>query len=407
MDDAGLSAPAAVVDLDLGAQRHSEEVDALDVSRFQTLWCLARRDDVPLGVTFWDVAADTTVLRSDLRDRVGRTPVVAMPTVDLPPPAPVTLTIAICTRDRPADLARALASLHHQSDPDFSVVVVDNAPRDEATQDVVRASMLANCEYAVEPRGGLARARNTAMAHVATDVVAWMDDDECADVNWVRRVKQGFNHPSRPAAVCGLMLPAELETEAQVRFEQYGGFNKGRGFTPNVLSLAAGTVRSPLYPLPSFGMGGNMAFRVPALREVGEFDPYLGPGTRTRGGEETKAFAKLLLRGGVILYWPPAIQWHYHRRDIASLRSQLSSYGAGLSAFIASMFADQPTRTVLRLAALTPTALRDARPGRANIRTGQLPATFPKDLARVGRQGFLRGAVDYVRERRACRAEPG
>ena len=34
-----------------------------------------------------------------------------------------------------------------------------------------------------------------------------------------------------------------------------------------------------------------MAFRVEAIQAMGGFDPYLGAGTRTHGGEETKLFA--------------------------------------------------------------------------------------------------------------------
>ena len=94
---------------------------------------------------------------------------------------------------------------------------------------VVEGLGLPRWEYLVEPRPGLARARNRALSAVRTDLVAWIDDDEVADPDWVRRLKEGFAHEAKPAAVCGVMLPAELEFEAQVRFEQYGGFNKGRG----------------------------------------------------------------------------------------------------------------------------------------------------------------------------------
>ena len=72
-----------------------------------------------------------------------------------------------------------------------------------------------------------------------------MDDDEVADAGWVHALKEGFSHQAEPAAVCGMMLPAELEVEAQVRFEQYGGFNKGRGVMPEVLRMGA-SIASPL-----------------------------------------------------------------------------------------------------------------------------------------------------------------
>jgi GT2 family glycosyltransferase len=409
LDMAGLQAPAVVVDLELNAGLpESVSGDSLDVERLGTLWCLARRDGIPLGVTVWEVASDDALTRSDLRDHVTEATAASEGRFDLPPETPApSVTVAICTRDRPVDIARALDSLGRQSDPDFSVVVVDNAPRDDATHNAVAASSLDRCQYVVAPSPGLSRARNVAMDHVSSDVIAWMDDDERADADWVRRVKQGFNHSSNPAAVCGLMLPAELRTEAQVRFEQYGGFNKGRGFAPEVLSVSAGTVRSPLYPLPIFGSGGNMAFRVGALREAGGFDPALGAGTRTHGGDETKTLATVLRRGGTILHWPAAVQWHYHRTDMAALRAQLTGYGAGLSAFVTSMFADEPMKTARGLAGLIPTAVRDSRSGSTHDRTGGLPPDFPADLARAPRQGFVRGAADYVLERLAQRPGAG
>ena len=112
----------------------------------------------------------------------------------------------------------------------------------------------------MEQAPGLARARNRGLRSVRTDVIAWFDDDDddddaVADQDWVRRVKEGFAHSSSSAAVSGLMLPAQLETEAQVRFEQYGGFNKGRETGVEVLKAGIPSVRNPLYLLPGFGAG--------------------------------------------------------------------------------------------------------------------------------------------------------
>ena len=42
-----------------------------------------------------------------------------------------TLTVAVCTRDRPEQLARALASLAAQASPPEEVLVVHNAPGDD------------------------------------------------------------------------------------------------------------------------------------------------------------------------------------------------------------------------------------------------------------------------------------
>src|SRR5215207_3224970 len=49
------------------------------------------------------------------------------------------LTAAICTRNRPQLLRRALHSLLAQVQPPGEILVVDNAPSDTATHDLVRA----------------------------------------------------------------------------------------------------------------------------------------------------------------------------------------------------------------------------------------------------------------------------
>ena len=143
------------------------------------------------------------------------------------------------------------------------------------------------------------------------------------------RLKQGFAHEANPAAVCGVMLPAELEFEAQVRFEQYGGFNKGRGMAPEVLRTGTPSVVSPLYPLPPFGPGGTWPSGPNRYDAVGGFDPCLGAGTRTHGGEEAGRCRCCSPRPAV-LHWPAAITWHTHRREMAALQKQFYGYSAGL-----------------------------------------------------------------------------
>ena len=106
----------------------------------------------------------------------------------------VEVTVAICTHERPDDLRRALASLAEQHDSKFRTIVIDNAPRTRATANIVEEANLPNCDYLIEPKKGLSRARNTALAHITSDHVAWIDDDEMADADWIGRLKQGFRH---------------------------------------------------------------------------------------------------------------------------------------------------------------------------------------------------------------------
>jgi len=391
-----LKAPAKVVDIEM---TKLAELGPISVAGYRSLWCLSRVRGLPASVSFWDVEDQTEVRPHDLSDNH------CLPEF-IPPDNPIagdrdtadmSLTVAMCTRDRPDELRRALESLRVQSDDNFEVLVVDNAPSSTSSAAVVEAVNLKRCTYVVEPDKGLSRARNTAVAHVKTDYMAWIDDDEAADPDWVRRLKLGFAHPCMPAAVCGVMLPAELETEAQVRFEQYGGFNKGRGISAEILSVASDAAIRPLYPLPAIGSGGNMAFRMTALRSAGPFDEHLGAGTRTHGGEETRLFALLLRAGEVVLHWPEAITWHYHRREMDELHRQFYGYSAGLSAFYASMIRSDPS-VIFDILRIVPNALSDLGLRSGGIRSDQLPQDFPRTLLSAGRKGLLTGAFNYAFE---------
>jgi glycosyltransferase involved in cell wall biosynthesis len=407
IDRKGLRAPALVLDLELAPDGQPGD-DMIAVGGYETLWCLSRVRGVPREVSFWDVTGDTAVSVRELRDRLGDTPAAGSATTPRslrPRTAATEMTVVICTRDRPAGLRSTLASLRRQDDPEFGVLVVDNSPGSPAVAAALGELGPLRRQCVVEPRPGLAWARNRALGAVRTEVVAWIDDDEIADPGWVGRLKLGFAHEAAPAAVCGMMLPAELDTEAQVRFEQYGGFNKGRGMTPEVLRTGAPSVTSPLYPLPPFGAGGNMAFRTDALRAAGGFDPCLGAGRRTRGGEETRVLALLLSAGQVVLHWPSAITWHTHRREMAALRKQLYGYSAGLSAFYASMIRSRPAAAfdILRLA---PYAWRDLRNRSDSLRVGELPEDFPACLLKAARRGLLEGPFMYLYEAAANGRQP-
>jgi len=308
----------------------------------------------------------------------------------------------VCTRNRPDDLLRALASLESQSYPRFGVLVVDNAPSDDRTAELVARYAGRRVQYVREPRPGLSWARNRALTEVTTPVVSWLDDDEEADRHWLAEIACAFADNPGAVAVSGSVVPAELETAAQLWFEQYGGHTKGRGFRPADFVGPNPGGQSALYPLPSFGVGANMAFAKAALFAVGGFDPALGAGTATLGGEDTLVFTQLLLRGGLVLYRPSALTRHYHRPDYDALARQMTGYGVGLTAYYASLLRTD-WRLALPLLRLAPRALRDAF-GPGGRRLGGVPESFPAELLRRKNRGMLTGPFAYVRARRRARA---
>lgn len=312
------------------------------------------------------------------------------------------MTVAICTRDRPDGLAQLLESLRVQEYQRLHIIVVDNAPSDDRTRRTV--SELArerDINYVMEPRPGLSWARNRAIEASDGEVIAWADDDEICDRCWAAELARAFVEVPDAGAVTGIVVPAELDTPSQARFEQYSGVSRGRGFTRAVFSPATAHLQSPLYPLPPFGSGGNMAFRRDAIERIGRFDCALGAGTATLAGEDTAALSALLLAGGTLVYQPTAIVHHRHRRDDAALRRQLLGYGRGLTAFYTSTLMHHPS-CAPALLRLSRRAAQDefSRRGR---RMRELDGAFPRELLHAHRVGLVQGPFMYAGARLQAR----
>jgi hypothetical protein len=146
--------------------------------------------------------------------------------------------------------------------------------------------------------------------------------------------------------VTGLTVAAELETRAQLMFEDaYGGMKKG--FRPVTHTRRGRRMR---YSSNGYGAGCNMAFRRDALVEIGGFDPALDVGTPSNGGGDLDALQRVLEADRVLVYRPDAIVRHIHRRTKGRLRRQLFDNGRGYSAAIWAAFLRQRGRE--RLAVL-------------------------------------------------------
>jgi glycosyltransferase involved in cell wall biosynthesis len=135
-----------------------------------------------------------------------------------------TLSVGICTRDRPEQLSRALESVTRQTLRLREILVVDNAPTDGRTQTVTRG--FPGVTYLCEPRPGLDVARNHVLSVAKGDVVAFLDDDAIADPSWASAFQEVFSDP-RVGACTGRVEALEVETEAQRLFEANGGFSRG------------------------------------------------------------------------------------------------------------------------------------------------------------------------------------
>lgn len=312
------------------------------------------------------------------------------------------LTVVIPTRDRSSLLRPCIESILACDYPAglVSVLVVDNAPADDSTRREVEA--LAReypVRYAREDSAGSASARNRGMDSVSTDLVVFTDDDAIPDRYWLATVAQTFAEHPDAAAVTGSLLARELETPAQILFEQYGGFS--RGFDARVFDLREHRDDGVLYPYSAgiFGTGNNMSFRSAALRDVGNFDPALGNGTPALGGVDSEVLLRTILSDEQIVYNPAAIVWHSHRPEMEGLSKQIYSYGVGLTAYLLKTLLYRPD--LLRdFARRVPKGVAFALSSSSEKNEGK-QVDYPKALTRLELKGMLYGPLAYWRSRRA------
>jgi len=300
-------------------------------------------------------------------------------------------TIAICTRERPLDLRRALTAMRRLDPCALEVLVVDNAPGSSETRDVV--AEFGEVRYVCEVRQGLDFARNRALHEARGAIVAFSDDDATPEREWLGALVRPFED-QRVWCTTGLTLPAELETEAQEWFERYTPFS--RGFRRRTFDSAHHDSLS----VGAIGAGANMAVRRAVLTMLGGFDPALDAGTPSGSGGDHELFGRILAAGHDIVYEPAAVSWHRHRRTWPELRDTLRGYGTGVSALM--------TRRVFR--DHEPAALHHGLRWflRDHARTvwralRRSPGAIPLNLICAEVAGWLVGPVAYARSVRALR----
>jgi GT2 family glycosyltransferase len=414
-------APVKIADVEL-AESDGTVLDLGDLRRYRVVLMLVRFEGTPLGMLTLPVvnggcsrqALCAAVLRevpdrivsklmvdalldpvrgcapsvSSLQRRAAPRQVMAWPSV----------TVVVCTRDRPKQLAQCLGALVQLDYQNLELLVVDNAPQNDAAVELV--AQYPGIRYVREPRPGLDWARNRGVLEACGDIVAFTDDDTVVDPGWLRALATVFAEDPEVMAVTGLVAPLELETDAQLLFEHYGGF--GRGFDRRwygVNALAGQRAAHSYGGTGVIGTGANMAYRRSVFDAVGLFDPALDVGTVTNGGGDLEMFFRVVKAGLPLVYEPQALVWHQHRRTMDELREQLTNHGVGFASYVMCSSAAYPEERD-GFAALVRWWLgwMGRRLGTESVRPGR----FPASLVRAELRGFMVGIRRYRRARAAA-----
>lgn len=103
------------------------------------------------------------------------------------------VSVVINTYNRAKSLKVTLASLFHQTDQRFEVIVV-NGPSTDETEEVL-SEYEGRIKWMSCPVRNLSVSRNIGIEASSGEVVAFIDDDAVADPNWVKDLIEGYDAP--------------------------------------------------------------------------------------------------------------------------------------------------------------------------------------------------------------------
>ncbi|MGQ0830930.1 MAG: glycosyltransferase family 2 protein [Microthrixaceae bacterium] len=292
---------------------------------------------------------------------------------------PVRLSVVVCTLDRAELLDGCLRAVlaDRPRDGSVEVVVVDNGSTDDtpavvASHDGVR--------YVIEPRRGLARARNAGLAAAAAGMVAFLDDDARSMPGWTAALLHARERWPTAVAIGG---PVVLEW----------GAPRPAWLVPALTRWFSAVDHGPAARLLDPNeqpVGANLTVaRDPALA-VGGFAPELGRmGASLASEEEVDLLRRLRATGGEVAWEPAAAVRHLVPPERMTRRWIVRrAWAQGRSDRTAARLAGELSRRDVRLAlrALVrgwPSAVRMIRS--AEVRSGAITQEVVRRARRLAR----------------------
>jgi O-antigen/teichoic acid export membrane protein len=340
--------------------------------------------------------------------------------------APSVDVVVCSTYRRLPELERCIRSILANDYPFFSVIVVRNGMSSgELPMEITSHKQV---RFVHQPIIGLSKARNEGLSASRAPYVVFTDDDVIVEADWISEIVSAFSAQPDASSVTGLVIPAEIETPTQLRFERLfdDPASVRRLHCPRPKALirqiemqATGEARGPALKLPPHvaaghaGLGANMAFKRADLVGTKVFDENLGGGTPTAGGEEIRLFAELLVGGKVVSFTPTAVVRHFHLRTPKDFELRIPGIGRSVSATILALTLSDPRYALEWLASKVPTtpALKKLGIARFDRLPSVVEAFQDRESRRLYRAGLVRGPVAYLqaaysasRDRRFTRA---
>lgn len=237
------------------------------------------------------------------------------------------LSVIVCTRDRPESCGSALQSILIATAGQAEVLVIDQS-RDDRTARIVEAlAGGVRLRHIRSRRLGLSSARNEGIAAVGSELILFTDDDCLVEPNWFvdwRRV--AGCEPRVGVAFGSVKRPPQNAAGYTSTFEILPG---SYVYGPELfLAVMRGQT-------PQVGMGANMLVSRRAWAAVAGFDEALGAGGCFPAAEEVDFAYRVAAAGYRIVQVSDPTVWHLGCRTGISASRLVCGYAAGSGAMYA------------------------------------------------------------------------
>jgi len=230
------------------------------------------------------------------------------------------ISVVISTRNRAEQLERCVESLRQGRSTPAEIVVVDQST-DDVTAKLTIALTTADCPlvYVRHAGRGLGASQNVGVSRASRPIVAILDDDCVADVEWLNTIARTFGSDSTLDVVTGRVLPLDPVGDRVMPVS-----SRTSATRQDFVGKAA-----PWH----VGSGNNFALRRETFLAIGGCDERLGPGSPAQGGVDMDLFYRLLRSGAKIRYEPDSIVRH-ERQTKGERLGRRPMYGRGTGAAI-------------------------------------------------------------------------
>jgi GT2 family glycosyltransferase len=301
------------------------------------------------------------------------------------PDAPTSTALAsaiLCSRNRPAMLADAVAAILRGVDVPSELIVVDQSDAAHPTLPALATDRPCAIRYIRAHSAGLSRAGNLGVSLARHDWLVFAHDDVLVTPMWFRSLVAAAVTAGRRAVVTGRVLPTGARAPGyfapSLKVDPVGATYQGR--------IGADV----LFPM-------NMAMHRSALAAVGGFDARLGPGTAFPAAEDNDLCHRLLEAGFAIVYAPDAVVYHRAWRRSRDHVPLYWGYGRGQGAFYAKHLRATDWYVARRLA-------RDVLCSLAGVLVQARRGRWQQAMAHAAYAlGILSGAAQWLLLRRPAR----